>query len=212
MWLWKTLGTSVGKKLMMAVTGLFFCSFLIVHLIGNLMLYGGKELFNAYAARLHSLGPAIYFAEGLMLILGVIHILTGILLFIQNISARPIRYQVNKSGGGRTIGSATMPYSGLFILIFLVFHLIKFHFGELQTRTIYDIVNIAFADPYIVVFYVFSMIILSVHISHGFQSSFQTLGISHDKYTPGIKTAGFLFCIFVVAGFGFIPVWISFFS
>ena len=212
MWIWKVLGTSVGKKLLMAVTGLFFCSFLVVHLIGNLMLYGGKELFNSYAAHLHSLGPIISIAEAFMLFFALLHILTGLILFIQNKLARPIRYQVDKNGGGRSLGSATMPYTGFIILIFVIAHLIKFHFIGSDTRTIYDIVKHAFSDPFIVIFYVIAMLVVAVHISHGFWSSFQTFGINHEKYTPGIKAVGFILSLIFGVGFGFIPIWISFFT
>ncbi len=212
MWIWKVLGTSVGKKLLMALTGLFFCSFLVVHLIGNLMLYGGKDIFNSYAAHLHSLGPIISIAEIIMLIFAFLHIMTGLILFLQNKLARPVRYQVNKNGGGRSLGSATMPYTGLIILIFVIAHLIKFHFIGSDTRTIYDIVNHAFSNPFIVIFYVIVMLVVSVHISHGFWSSFQSFGINFEKYTTGIKAVGFLFSLIIGVGFGFIPIWISFFT
>ncbi len=212
MWIWKVLGTSVGKKLLMALTGLFFCSFLIVHLIGNLMLYGGKDIFNSYAAHLHSLGPIISVAEALMLLFALLHIITGLILFIQNRFARPIRYQVDKNGGGRSLGSATMPYTGLVILIFVVAHLTKFHFIGNDTRTIYDIVKHAFSNPVIVTFYVVAMLVVAIHISHGFWSSLQTLGMNHGKYATGIKAVGFLFSLILGVGFGFIPIWISFFT
>lgn len=212
MWIQKTLGTSVGKKLLMAATGLFFCSFLVVHLIGNLMLYGGKDLFNSYADHLHSLGPLITIAEVLMVVFASIHIITGLTLFIQNKTARPVRYQVDKNGGGRTPGSSTMPYTGLVILVFVIAHLINFHFADLKMLTIYDLVKNTFANPSIVAFYVVAMVGVSVHISHGFWSSFQTFGINHEKITPGIKAAGLILSIGVGAGFGFIPVWISFFT
>lgn len=212
MWILNALGTSVGKKIMMAITGLFFCFFLLVHLIGNMMLYGGAKAFNSYAEHLHSLGPIINIAEIFMLIFITIHISTGFLLFIQNKNARPVRYQVNKNGGGRSLGSATMPYTGVLILIFVVIHLIKFHFGKSDTQTIYDLVKNAFSNPGIVFFYVSAMLIVAVHVSHGFWSSFQSVGLNHEKYTPIIRTAGFIFSLIVGVGFGFIPIWIAFFT
>lgn len=212
MWILNALGTSVGKKILMAITGLFFCCFLIVHLIGNMILYSGAEAFNAYADHLHSLGPIINIAEIFMLIFIVIHISTGFLLFIQNKNARPVRYQVNKNGGGRSLGSATMPYTGLTILLFVIAHLVKFHFGKSDTQAPYDLVKIAFSNPGIVFFYVTAMLILAIHVSHGFWSSFQTIGLNHEKYTPVIRTTGFIFSFIVGAGFGFIPIWIAFFT
>ena len=210
MWLKEMLDSSVGKKLLMAVTGLFFCFFLVVHLIGNLFLYGGKDAFNAYAEHLHSLGPILNVAEILMLIFAAVHILTGIRLFIQNRTARPVRYQVNKSGGGSSIGSKSMPYTGLAILLFVILHLVKFHFADHGSLTIYDVVNNAFSNLYVMGFYVTVMLILAVHVSHGLWSAFQTFGLNHKKYNPGIKAASLIFSIMVGTGFGFIPIWISF--
>ena len=105
-WLSQTLSSSVGKKLLMAVTGLFFCGFLTVHLVGNLTLYGGMETFNGYVEHLHALGPLIGAAEILMLAFALVHVLTGLTLAYRNYAARPVKYQVKKSGGGRTLGSS----------------------------------------------------------------------------------------------------------
>ena len=106
-WLTTTLGTSIGKKLMMAATGLSFIGFLVVHLAGNLTLYGGADAFNSYAAHLHALGPLLAVAEFVLLGLFVTHVLSGLILFWQNFTARPSRYAVNRNPGGKTIGSAT---------------------------------------------------------------------------------------------------------
>lgn len=210
-WVVKTLSSSVGKKLMMALTGLFFCLFLVVHLLGNLTVYAGKETFNSYVEHLHALGPLIHVAEVLMVVFALVHVGSGILLTYQNYMSRPIKYQVNKSGGGRTLGSSTMPYTGPLLLIFVIIHLINFHFADHEIQTVYDIVATAFKDPVIVTFYVVSMIIAAIHVSHGFWSAFQTLGLNHDKYNPAIKTLALLFSIAVGAGFGLIPIYITFF-
>lgn len=210
MWLKQTLSTSVGKKLMMACSGLFFCCFLVVHLLGNLTLYGGKDMFNSYVEHLHSLGPLIHVTEVFLLLFAIIHVFTGLTLIYQNYIARPVKYQVNKNGGGRTFGSATMPYTGLILLLFVVSHLLKFHFADHESQTVHDIVINAFSDPVIVYFYVFAMIVAAIHVSHGLWSALQTLGVNHEKYTPVIKTVGVFFSILVGAGFGFIPIWISF--
>jgi len=210
-WLFKTLSSSIGKKLMMAVTGLFFCCFLVVHLMGNLTVYGGKETFNSYVDRLHSLGPLIHVAEAFMIVFALVHVITGLVLALDNFKARPVKYEVNKNGGGRTFGSATMPYTGLILLMFVIAHLKGFHFADKTTRTVYDIMTGAFSDRSIVAFYAFAMIVAGIHVSHGLWSAFQTLGINHEKYTPAIKGAAFVFSLMVGAGFGFIPLWISFF-
>lgn len=208
-WLTNTLGTSVGKKLMMAVTGLGFCGFLAGHLAGNLMIYAGKDAFNSYAEHLHSLGPLLTLAEIGLLIFAAVHILTGAFLFYQNFKARPVRYSVNKRAGGRTLGSATMPYTGFILLLFIIFHLLNFHFVDKTNTTIFQIVSSSFAKPGYVFIYTFAMIVAAIHVSHGLWSACQTLGANHPKYTPFIRGASIVFSLIVGIGFGFIPVYIS---
>lgn len=208
-WLTKTLGSSIGKKLMMAVTGLSFCGFLSVHLAGNLTIYGGKEAFNSYAEHLHALGPLITVAEVVLLVFAVVHVVTGLTLFYQNLASRPVRYRINRSAGGRTIGSATMPYTGIFLLIFVILHLMNFHFVDKTDTTIYNLVAAAFSKPLLVVFYIVAMVVAAIHVSHGLWSAFQTMGASHTKYTPLIKTLSAVFAILVGVGFGFLPIYIS---
>ena len=121
----QTLWSSIGKKLLMALTGLAFCGFLAGHLAGNLTIYGGKDAFNSYAEHLHALGPVLTLAEWGLLLFAVVHVCTGLILFYQNFRARTSRYVVNKKAGGRTIGSMTMPYTGILLLGFIILHLIK---------------------------------------------------------------------------------------
>jgi len=208
-WLTNTFGSSVGKKLMMALTGLFFCVFLVLHLAGNMTIYMGKDAFNSYAEHLHALGPLLILAEWGLLIFAVIHISMGLFLFYQNFKARPTRYAVNKRAGGRTLGSATMPYTGVILLLFVIYHLFNFHFVDKTHTTIFQIVSTAFAQPSYVLIYTFAMIVAAVHVSHGFWSAFQTLGASHPKYTPFLRGLSLVFSLIVGIGFGFIPVYVS---
>ncbi len=208
-WLTNTFGSSVGKKLMMAVTGLFFCVFLVLHLAGNMTIYMGKDAFISYAEHLHSLGPLLILAEWGLLFFAVIHISTGLFLFYQNFKARPTRYAVNKRAGGRTLGSATMPYTGVILLFFVIYHLFNFHFVDKTHTTIFQIVSTAFAQPSYVLIYTVAMIIAAVHVSHGFWSAFQTLGANHPKYTPLLRGLSLVFSLIVGIGFGFIPVYVS---
>ena len=208
-WLTNTFGSSVGKKLMMAVTGLFFCVFLVLHLAGNMTIYMGEDVFNSYAEHLHSLGPLLILAEWGLLFFAIIHISTGLFLFYQNFKARPTRYAVNKRAGGRTLGSATMPYTGVILLLFVIYHLFNFHFVDKTHTTISQIVSTAFAQPSYVLIYTFAMIIAAVHVSHGFWSAFQTLGANHPKYTPLLRGLSLVFSLIVGIGFGFIPVYVS---
>jgi succinate dehydrogenase / fumarate reductase cytochrome b subunit len=207
-WLTGTLGSSIGKKLMMAITGLSFCGFLAAHLAGNLTIYGGKEAFNGYAEHLHSLGPLLTVAELGLLTLFLIHIITGVMLFLQNLKARPVRYKINKRAGGRTIGSATMIYTGAALLAFIVFHLINFHFVDKSNTTIFNIVSEAFSSTSYVAIYILAMVIAAIHVSHGFWSAFQTIGANHPKYMPTIQTLGIVFAVAIGIGFGFLPIYI----
>lgn len=208
-WISNTIGTSIGKKLLMAVTGLGFMGFLAGHLAGNLTIYGGKDAFNSYAEHLHSLGILVNLAEIGLLLFALIHIGVGLILFYQNFQARPDRYAVSKRAGGRTLGSSTMPYTGLIMLLFIIFHLLNFHFVDKTHTTIFEIVSNAFANPGYVILYVAAMIVVAIHVSHGFWSAFQTLGANHPKYMPIIHTFGLVFSIVVGIGFGFIPIYIS---
>jgi succinate dehydrogenase / fumarate reductase cytochrome b subunit len=206
-WVVNTLLSAIGKKLLMAATGLAFCGFLVVHLIGNLTLYGGRDLFNSYAEHLHSLGPLVTLFELGLLALAIVHVLTGLTLFYQNLRARPVRYCVKKKAGGRTIGSRTMPYTGTLLLAFVVVHLINFHFIDKTDRTIFEIVSHAFSHPAYVALYVVAMILAAIHVSHGFWSAFQTLGANHPKYMPLVRAVSILFSLMVGVGFGLIPIY-----
>ncbi len=193
----------------MALTGLAFCGFLAAHLAGNLMLYGGADAFNSYAEHLHSLGPLLTVAELGLLALFLVHVLTGLVLFLQNLKARPQRYAVDHSAGGRTLGSRTMPYTGVLIFMFIVYHLMNFHFVDKSHTTIFAIVAAAFANPIQMILYIAAVIVVAVHVSHGFWSLFQTFGANHPKYMPAIKMLGILFAVVVGLGFGFIPVYVA---
>jgi succinate dehydrogenase / fumarate reductase cytochrome b subunit len=207
-WFVQTFASSVGKKIMMAVTGLGFCLFLAAHLGGNLSIYAGRQAFNAYAEHLHSLEPLVKVAEFGLLFFAAVHVITGLVLFYQNFAARPNRYAVNKSAGGRSIGSRTMPYTGILLLGFVVYHLLNFHFVDKTGTTIYDIVAGAFSNPAVVVVYVIAMVVAAFHVSHGFWSAFQTLGANHPKYMPLIHGASVVFSLLVGLGFGLLPVYL----
>jgi succinate dehydrogenase cytochrome b subunit len=201
-WLAKTLSSSIGKKQLMAVTGLGFCFFLAVHLIGNLTIYGGRDLFLSYVEHLHSLGYLIAAAEWGLVLFALVHIGLGLLLFVENQRARPVKYAVNKSAGGQTIGSRTVPYTGFLILIFIVIHLLKFRFTDKAATNDFLILSSTFAQAGYVILYVVGVIIVAIHVSHGFWSGFQTLGLSHPKYMPLIQLLSTVFGVIIALGFG----------
>jgi succinate dehydrogenase / fumarate reductase cytochrome b subunit len=208
-WFLKLFGSSIGKKLMMAVTGLCFCLFLAGHLAGNLTIYGGSDLFNAYAENLHALGPLLTVVEIFLLFMAVVHVLTGSFLFYGNVRARPQRYVKKKRAGGRTIGSATMPYTGFFMLFFVILHLLNFTFIDKAGQTSFQIVSNTFSNPVYVMFYMFAMAVVGVHISHGLWSAFQSIGANHPKYMPVISVVSVIFSLIIGAGFGVLPIYIT---
>ena len=207
-WIIGILGSSIGKKMMMAITGLSFCGFLAAHLAGNLTIFGGKDAFNSYAAHLHALGPLLTVAELILLTFFIVHVITGLILFLGNLKARPVRYAVNKSAGGQTFGSATMPYTGALLLAFIIFHLINFHFVDKTDTTIFTIVANAFSNTSYVVIYILAMVVAAIHVSHGLWSTFQTVGANHPKTMPLIHTVSTAFAVVVGIGFGFLPIYI----
>jgi len=207
-WLFRTFGSSIGKKLLMAVTGLSFIGFLGAHLAGNLTLYKGGAAFNTYAEKLHALGPILTAFESGLLAFALIHVTIGIILFVQNLKARSVPYELDKRAGGRTLSSVTMPYTGLIILAFVIFHLITFSFVDKTRRTIFEIVSSAFANPVYMVVYVFVMIVVALHVNHGFWSAFQTIGANHPKYMPAIMALSIIVSLIFGFGFGILPIYI----
>ena len=207
-WLIRTFGSSIGKKLLMAITGLAFFSFLCMHLAGNLTIYKGATAFDAYAQKLHSLGPILIVFELGLLAFAIIHVATGIILFVQNLKARSVPYKIDRPAGGRTYSSSLMPYTGFILLAFVIFHLLNFSFVDKGQRTIFEIVSGAFANPIYITGYVFSMIVLALHIRHGFWSAFQTVGANHPKYMPAIRMLSIAVSLIFGFGFGLLPIYI----
>ncbi|NMC57869.1 MAG: succinate dehydrogenase cytochrome b subunit [Candidatus Methanofastidiosa archaeon] len=218
-WLFKMFNQSIGKKLLMALTGLFLIVFLCVHLFGNIFLYVGKDAFNLYVHTLNETA-LVYFIRlleiGLVLGFGF-HIWDGLRLWLQNRKARPIPYKINSADPNSTFASRNMIISASIVFIFLVIHLKNFWYAFKYEKdpalvTDYDIVLGIFKDPVYSLIYVFAMILLGLHLWHGFQSAFQTLGLNHQKYTPFIKAVGRLFAFLIAFGFASFPIYFFFFG
>jgi len=213
--LFKYLSSSIIKKQIMGVTGLLLCGFLISHMLGNLLIIVGAEAFNHYAHALIT-NPLLYPAEAILAAIFLVHIFLAIKLTIENHQARPQKYfNKSKTGRGATFASSTMPYTGLIILIFLVKHLLDFKFGPvieatyagITMRDLHQIVLDHFANPLNVAWYVFVMICLGIHVSHGFWSAFQSLGFNHPKYNCALKCGAQAFAIIIALGYSTIAIW-----
>ncbi|HYF67986.1 MAG TPA: succinate dehydrogenase cytochrome b subunit [Ohtaekwangia sp.] len=218
-WFTKLLTSSIGRKLLMALTGIFLILFLVVHLAGNLQLLksDGGRAFNEYA-QLMTTNTFIIVISYVNYALILIHIIWAILLSARNRAARGSQgYAVIKNSSHWT--SRNMGILGTFILIFLIIHLRGFwyqmHWGGIPTQNydgvivkdLYAVVDAAYSQPMYVAIYVISMLLLAFHLWHGFISSFQTLGLNHPKYNPVIKFVGKAFAIVVPALFALIPIW-----
>jgi succinate dehydrogenase / fumarate reductase cytochrome b subunit len=209
----------------MALTGLFLILFLTGHVSGNLLLFKGDggQAFNIYA-KFMTTNPAIKLLSYLTYISVIGHIVYSILLSQHNKSARPVSYSTSKGSTNSAWSSRNMGVLGTIILIFLVVHLqgfwAKMHWGEVPMITyegevyknLFLIVSEAFKQEWLVALYVLSMIFLGFHLSHGFASAFQTLGINHKKYSPAIKAIGTAYSILVPALFASMPLYIYFSS
>jgi succinate dehydrogenase / fumarate reductase cytochrome b subunit len=190
----------------MALTGLILYGFLLGHLVGNLLLLrpdGGKA-FNAYAAFLAE-HPLLVPVELFLLSVLILHVYLAVTVTLENRRARPVRYRRLGRFGGATAASSTMIYSGTMILVFLLFHLRAFKFGDRGGGTLYDLVVDSFRQPAFLGWYVLSMAILGLHLWHAFQSACQTLSIGAHR----VRGVGVLMCLLLSLGFGFLPVYLG---
>lgn len=211
--------SSVGTKLLIAVTGLALVGFLIVHLAGNLLLFWGPAKFNDYAHALIS-NPLVVPAELGLIAIFLLHVGKAVTNFFKNRQARTERYETKAWAGGpsrKSWASSTMILSGLLTLLFVPLHLITFKYGphyasaEQGVRDLFRLVVEVFQSPVYVFFYVVSMVVLGMHLRHGVSSSLQSLGLIPARWTRVFLAAGWLLALAVAAGFVIIPVYIYFF-
>jgi succinate dehydrogenase / fumarate reductase cytochrome b subunit len=215
-WLIRTFGSSIGKKIVMAITGLALCGFLIVHLGGNLLLYVGADKYNHYAHTLHAQEILLLVAEIGLLILFVGHIWLAFSTKIENDAARPVGYALRRSkmeeGPLAAPASSVMFGTGIVVLLFLLLHLADFRFAlrhrdEIANVEPYTKAVILLGDWVTVLVYIAGSAALGYHVLHGVESAFQTLGLNHPKYTPIIKFLSLIFAIIVAVGFASFPLW-----
>lgn len=221
-WFSRFLTSSIGQKVVMALTGLFLILFLVVHLLGNLQLLkdDGGEAFNVYAYFMTH-NPVIKTTSYLLYAFTLLHAVQGIMIWLGNRAARgTARYAVNHVRSNE-LASRNMARIGIIIFIFLLLHMYQFwyqmHWGNLvfveyddyphAVKDLYTLVAQSYQNLGFVIFYVVSMVVVGYHLWHGFWSAFQTLGLNHTKYNPLIKWVGMAYAVIVSALFALIPVW-----
>lgn len=218
-WLIDLFSSSIGRKVVMALTGLFIILFLTVHLIGNLQLLkdDGGEAFNVYAYFMTH-NPLIKMVSYVNYAFFVFHIGWALLLTIKNRQARGNEGYAITTSKSSIWSARNMGILGTIILVFLVIHMVQFwgqmHFGEMPTKTyedhevkdLFTVVGSAFQEWWYVALYCISMVAIAFHLWHGFESAFQTLGLNHMKYNPVISFVGKAFAIVVPALFAIIPI------
>jgi len=206
--------SSIGRKLLMALTGLFLCSFLVVHLLGNILILKGDggHAFNEYSTFM-STNPLIRTIEIGLFAGFAIHIVVGVRLWLANRRVRTMKYSVNASAETSPSASRITFVTGSIVFIFLVIHLRTFfvpsRFGS-EPLSMYELVRNAFASPIYSIFYVIAFVFLAYHLRHGFQSAFQTFGLRGKKYEPLIEAGGFIFWFVIPLGFSIIPLFFLF--
>jgi succinate dehydrogenase / fumarate reductase, cytochrome b subunit len=217
------LRSSLGKKYLMALTGLIWVGFAIGHLTGNLLLFAGREAFNGYAYFLEELGHGmgVYIADFFLLLALAIHVWHGVeVAFLDKSAARPDRYIVQGNAGHRSrkgIASVSMVWTGLFLLGFLVLHIATFKFAHLwgpvtqmnldgvQVKDLYGIVVERFSHLWYVAIYTIAMALFGMHLKHGVWSAFQSLGLLNKKTYPLAVTLATVLAVLLSIGFLLLP-------
>jgi succinate dehydrogenase / fumarate reductase cytochrome b subunit len=208
--------SSIGKKIIVAVSGLYLILFVIGHLLGNLEIYLGQNHLNAYAQLLQQLGPFLWTERIILILAVVVHIVATIQLAIENKAAKPRKYAKTRHQAS-TLASRTMIYTGLFVICFVIYHLLQFTFmwtnpeyrnlhDELNRHDAYHMVILGFRQPLISLFYAAAIFFLATHLSHGFESVTQTLGINNRKIGTFIANGGRWLSWLIFAGYVSIPV------
>jgi succinate dehydrogenase / fumarate reductase cytochrome b subunit len=204
-------------KLLIGVTGFALFVYLIVHVLGNLMVFGGQDAFNKYAFTLEG-NPLIPVIEIGLLLIFLVHVYKTVRMFLANQTVRPVRYAKKKWAGApsrKTFASATMIVSGLWLLVFIVIHVRAFRYGTEYEwpaggRDLYRVEMETFANPLTVGFYVVSMLVVGSHLWHGISSSLQSLGLDHPRWTPRVLAAGKVAAVLIAGSFIVIALWAHF--
>jgi succinate dehydrogenase / fumarate reductase cytochrome b subunit len=204
-------GSTNGKKAVMAVTGAILFAFIIGHLAGNLQIFEGREKLNAYGHFLHSIGELLWPVRIVLIVSVILHITATVQLALLKKRARPVGYSRSEAIAS-SYASRTMYWSGPIVLAFVIFHLLQFTAGYIHPESqfiegdVYHNVVAGFQVWWVSVWYIFSVSLLGLHLSHGISSMFQSLGFNHPKHTPVLKSAAVAIAVVIVLGYISIPI------
>ncbi len=203
--------STVGKKIVMAVTGILLFVFVIGHLLGNLQVFEGPAKLNAYGAFLHSIGEFLWPVRIILLIAVTLHIVATVQLALRKKRARPVEYSVKKAIAS-SYASRTMYWSGPIVLAFIIFHLLHLTAGYIHPGAayiegdVYHNVVSGFQVWWVSLSYIVAVSLLGLHLRHGLWSMFQSLGIHQPQYTARLKTAAMVIAVLIVLGYISIPI------
>jgi len=205
--------SSIGKKAVMAATGVVMVLYLITHVLANLLVFDGPDRINRYAALLHGTGAALWGARVVLLLAVILHIVAAVQLTLRSRAARPEPYAGGRDPQASTLAARTIRWSGVLILVFLIYHILHFTVGTAHPEFIelnpYHNVTTGFRNAWVAGFYAIAMIAVGLHLYHGVWSSGRSLGVSQPSPRPlqrqlALWLAGFIwlgFTAIVVAGF-----------
>lgn len=201
--------STLGKKVVMAVTGVFLFGFLVAHMAGNLQFFAGPDVLNNYALKLREVPALLWGLRLALLVATVLHIVASVQLARLQSQARPVRY-VRKTHVGSNYASRTMMWSGPIIAAFLVYHLLHLTLGvsglPFEHLQPYENLVAGFSNPLVSLSYIVAMVLLGMHLYHGLWSMFQTMGLSHPRYTPKIKLFAKTMTALIILGFLSVPI------
>lgn len=201
---------SITKKVLMAITGLAWFLYVILHLLGNLLLWAGAETYNEYAHKLIS-NPLIYPAEIGLLVFLLVHVFSAWRVTNENHKARPQPYVMKTTAGNSNFASRTMWYGGVILLLFIIIHVWMFKFGDQAgEHGLWGLVVRSFKNPLITLGYIIAMIPLGLHLSHGFASALQTLSALQPRWHAGLRQAGKILGWVLAIGYILLPIWALF--
>ena len=214
-WVSRFAASSIGAKAVMAVTGVLLVGFVVAHMLGHLIMFSGADAYNTYAKGLQDLGALLWIARLGLLFAFLLHVISGIRLAALNKAARPVGYQASRRYRLAGWGGRTMAYSGVVLLVFIVYHLMHFTWGVTHPEyfvldpfgrpDVYFRMVKAFQDPVMTAGYAVAMVLLGLHLSHGISSFFQSIGLNSPKYFFAIEALGPAVSTAVVIGYLSVP-------